>query len=198
MIKELASTLKSNPNVAIISTRDYDSYAEESRMAGAEYFLVKPVFRASLYQCLSKLIGLETKKNDSLFEENVDYSNFRILMAEDNDFNAEIAEELIGLTKIKMERAEDGSKALSMMQESAPGYYNLILMDIQMPVMDGYEATRRIRTLDDKKLASIPIIAMTANAFAEDRKKALEVGMNGHIAKPFQMDKLLAMLESVL
>lgn len=198
VIKELTSTLKSNPSVAIISTRDYDSYAEESRMAGAEYFLVKPVFRASLYQCLSKLIGLETKKNDSLFEENVDYSNFRILMAEDNDFNAEIAEELIGLTKIKMERAEDGSKALSMMQESAPGYYNLILMDIQMPVMDGYEATKAIRALDREDCKNIPIIALSANAFASDVAKAKEAGMNEHLSKPIEFNKLEDVLKNYL
>lgn len=198
VMTELADALEQKPHAAIISTRDYDNYAEEAREAGAEYFLVKPVFRASLYQCLSKLIGLETKKEDSLFEENVDYSKFRILMAEDNDFNAEIAEELIGLTKIKMERAEDGSKALSMMQESAPGYYNLILMDIQMPIMDGYEATKAIRGLEREDCKNIPIIALSANAFASDVAKAKEAGMNEHLSKPIEFNKLEDVLKKYL
>ena len=118
----------------------------------------------------------------------------RILLAEDNDLNAEIAIELLAEQKIIADRAIDGADCLDKLEKAAPGYYNMILMDIQMPVMDGYEATARIRRMKDEKKASIPIIAMTANAFAEDRQKAISVGMNDHVAKPIDMNVLLPVI----
>ena len=118
----------------------------------------------------------------------------RILLAEDNDLNAEIAIELLAEQKIITDRAEDGAECLDKLEKAAPGYYDMILMDIQMPVMDGYDATARIRRMKDEEKASIPIIAMTANAFAEDRQKAISMGMNDHVAKPIDMNVLLPVI----
>ena len=125
-------------------------------------------------------------------------SGKHVLLAEDNDLNAEIAVTVLEETGIVIERVEDGIQCVNRVVQMSPGTYDLILMDIQMPNMDGYKATRCIRRLDDKKKAEIPIIAMTANAFAEDRKKAFDAGMNGHIAKPIDMEKLGAVILSVL
>ncbi|MEE0743069.1 MAG: ATP-binding protein, partial [Blautia faecis] len=118
----------------------------------------------------------------------------RILLAEDNDLNAEIAIELLAEQKIITDRAEDGAECLDKLEKAVAGYYDMILMDIQMPVMDGYDAAARIRRMKDEKKASIPIVAMTANAFAEDRQKAISMGMNDHVAKPIDMNVLLPVI----
>ena len=132
---------------------------------------------------------------------NIEPSEFakgkRILLAEDNDLNAEIAEEFLGEYGFEIERAEDGIICVDMLTKHESGYYDLILMDIQMPNMDGYKATQVIRNIEDEKLANIPILAMTANAFEEDRQNALKAGMNGHIAKPVDINKLIEALTQV-
>ena len=122
----------------------------------------------------------------------------KILLAEDNDLNAEIAEVILERAGLKTERVEDGIQCVKRVMEMPAGTYDMILMDIQMPQMDGYKATRVIRRLPDKDKACIPIIAMTANAFEEDKRKAIAAGMNGHIAKPIQIDKLLSTLKAIL
>ena len=121
-----------------------------------------------------------------------------ILLAEDNDLNAEIAEVILERAGLKIERVEDGIQCVNRIMKMPAGTYDMILMDIQMPQMDGYKATRVIRHLPDKDKACIPIIAMTANAFEEDKRKAIEAGMNDHIAKPIQVDKLLSTLKTIL
>ena len=121
-----------------------------------------------------------------------------ILLAEDNDLNAEIAEVILERAGLKIERVEDGIQCVNRIMKMPAGTYDMILMDIQMPQMDGYKATRVIRRLPDKDKACIPIIAMTANAFEEDKRKAIAAGMNGHIAKPIQVDKLLSTLKTIL
>ena len=121
-----------------------------------------------------------------------------ILLAEDNDLNAEIAEAILERAGLKTERVEDGIQCVNMIEKMPAGTYDMILMDIQMPKMNGYKATQAIRRLPDKDKACIPIIAMTANAFEEDKRDALAVGMNGHIAKPIELDKLLSMLAEVI
>ena len=131
-------------------------------------------------------------------ENKPEFSGRRILLAEDNDLNREIAAEILEEAGFEIEEAEDGGTALEKVRASEPGYYDLILMDIQMPIMDGYEASRAIRSLENRELAGIPIIAMTANAFEEDRKAALEAGMDGHLAKPLDLDMLFAVLEKML
>ena len=126
------------------------------------------------------------------------FTGKRILLAEDNDLNAEIAEEVLSEVGFEVERAEDGIVCIDMLCKSAPHYYDLILMDIQMPNLDGYSTTRKIRKLSDKEKANIPILAMTANAFDEDRRNALEAGMNGHLSKPIELDKLMDMISEFI
>ena len=121
-----------------------------------------------------------------------------ILLAEDNDLNAEIAEAILERAGLKTERVEDGIQCVNKITKMPVGTYDMILMDIQMPEMDGYEAARVIRQLPDRDKACIPIIAMTANAFEEDRKDAMAAGMNGHMAKPIQVDQLLSMLAEMI
>ena len=119
-------------------------------------------------------------------------------MAEDNDLNAEIAEAILERAGLKTERVEDGIQCVNRIMQMPVGTYDMILMDIQMPQMDGYKATQEIRNLPDKDKACIPIIAMTANAFEEDKREAIAAGMNEHIAKPVQADKLLSILSEVI
>lgn len=128
----------------------------------------------------------------------LDFKGKRILLTEDNDLNAEIAMEILKEGGFQIERASDGVECVSMLCKAEPNYYDLILMDIQMPYLDGYMATAKIRLLEDKKKSSIPIIAMTANAFEEDRKKAIEKGMNGFIAKPVVIEKLFETLSQII
>ena len=133
-------------------------------------------------------------------EENKEY-NFDgccILLAEDNELNAEIAIEILSAVGFKVERADNGKVCVQKLIDAEAGYYDVILMDIQMPEMNGYEATRAIRSLKDKTRSKIPIIALTANAFEEDRKNAIKAGMNGHLGKPIEIDKLMATLGHVL
>ena len=122
----------------------------------------------------------------------------RILLAEDVELNQEIAATILGDAGFEVEIAGNGQIAVDMLQKSEPGYYQVILMDVQMPVMDGYKATKEIRALDNKELASVPIIAMTANAFEEDKQEALRSGMNGHIAKPIDIEILFGVLREIL
>ena len=127
-----------------------------------------------------------------------DFAGKRILIAEDNDLNAEIATAILEEQGIEAERAEDGIICVNMVEKADADYYDLVLMDIQMPNMDGYKATQLIRQLPDKKKSRIPIIAMTANAFEEDRRNAIAAGMNGHMAKPIHVDKLLLILKKII
>lgn len=122
----------------------------------------------------------------------------RILLAEDNELNQEIAVAILTEAGFEVEVAEDGSVAVDMLTQSEAGYYKLILMDVQMPIMNGYEATQKIRALENKDHANIPILAMTANAFEEDKQAAIDSGMNGHIAKPIDIGKLMATLDKMI
>lgn len=130
--------------------------------------------------------------------EQPDFKGKRLLVVEDNKLNREITVTILEQTGIITEQAEDGSVAVKMVQEAAPGYYDLILMDIQMPIMDGYEATKQIRALPDKRLAQLPIIAVSANAFEEDKKTSLAAGMDGHIAKPINVPDLFALMQKLI
>lgn len=122
----------------------------------------------------------------------------RILLVEDNDLNAEIAMEILKEAGFEVDRAQDGQAAVEMVERADAGYYHLVLMDIQMPRMNGYEATRSIRAMPDAGKATLPILAMTANAFDEDKKEAVRAGMNGHLAKPIDAKKLMKALEDIL
>ena len=122
----------------------------------------------------------------------------RILLVEDNELNQEIATAILSEAGFQVETAEDGRQAVDLVSQSQPDWYQLVLMDVQMPVMNGYEATRCIRQLENRQLADIPILAMTANAFEEDKQEALRSGMNGHISKPINIEKLLETLNEML
>lgn len=124
-----------------------------------------------------------------------DYSNKRVLLVEDNEINIEVAQELLRVVGIQVETALNGQLAVERVTEKAPGYYDLIFMDIQMPVMNGYDAAKTIRSAGRKDLEQIPIIAMTADAFSDDVRKAIEAGMNDHISKPVDIGKLENVLE---
>lgn len=165
----------------------------EAKAAGVTAFCAKPMFMSDLREALLTALGKQEKKNEQLmFPVNAadDFKGRRMLLAEDNELNREIAVEILEAYGFQIDMAEDGAQALNKVSASKPGDYDLILMDIQMPVMDGYEATRAIRALDVPDAATIPIIAVSANAFAEDMQKSLKAGMNEHIAKPFNKVKL--------
>lgn len=185
--------------ILIMTAYDWASIEDEARAAGVNAFCSKPMFMSDLQATLSKAIGQQVKIPESSEEptETVDFTGKRILLVEDNELNREIAYEILTQAGFEVESAEDGSIAVEMVEKSVPGYYDLILMDVQMPIMNGYEATRAIRSLENKELASMVIIAMTANAFEEDKKAALDAGMNDHIAKPIDIEVLFEVLGKV-
>ena len=127
-----------------------------------------------------------------------DFSGKRVLLAEDNQMNQILAENILTSAGLLVDIVSDGTEAVEKIKSSDAGYYDIILMDIQMPQMDGYEATRQIRALDDKEKSAIPIVAVTANAFEEDKQNALGVGMNGHLAKPYDVPAIMKTLNELL
>jgi len=184
--------------VVIFSAIDWSIIEDEARAAGVDKFLPKPLFPSNIVDILSECIGVkqqvEQAKEEVVYD---DYSGRTILIAEDIEVNREILLALLEPTKISVECAENGVRALDMFQKT-PGKYDMIFMDVQMPEMDGYESTRRIRALDIQRAREITIIAMTANVFREDIEQCLAAGMNGHIGKPIDFDKLLATLKTYL
>lgn len=185
-----------NVPIIILTAYDWSDIETEAKEAGVTAFCGKPLFLSELSSCLRSILHpQETKKAK---RETLDRHTGRILLAEDVEMNQEIAVAILENAGFSVDVAEDGSIALEMVRKSEPGYYQAVLMDVQMPVMDGYEATQRIRKLENPELASIPIIAMTANAFTEDREAALKCGMNGHIAKPIDVQVLFETLDAVL
>ena len=184
--------------VILLTAYDWADIEDEAREAGVTAFCSKPMFLSELRSCLHSIVNAEEECIRNSLIEKKNFRAGRILLAEDNELNQEIAEAILEEAGFTLEIAGDGQTAVDMLKESEPGYYQLVLMDVQMPVMDGYEATKIIRKLEDQKLAAIPIIAMTANAFEEDRQEALKSGMNGHIAKPINVDTLFDILEEVL
>ncbi|MGN1249753.1 MAG: response regulator, partial [Candidatus Spyradocola sp.] len=166
---------------------------QEARAAGANAFISKPLFRSRLERTFSALVDeeeCETPISPLVSMQSLDFTGKRVLLVEDNDLNAEIAQEVLEMAGIEVERAADGTEAVDAMAECADGAYDMVLMDIQMPRMNGYDATRAIRAMHREYCRQVPIIAMTANAFAEDVQAARTVGMNEHIAKPLDLNVL--------
>ncbi len=184
--------------IIILTAYDWSDIEEEAKEAGVTAFCGKPLFLSELRNCLHSVVGYEEEKEKNVEKKPVKFQPGRILLAEDVELNQEIAVAILGDAGFTTEVAENGRIALDMLTKSTPGYYQVVLMDVQMPVMNGYDAARAIRSLENKELASIPIVAMTANAFEEDRQAALQSGMNGHIAKPIDVDNLFGTLGSIL
>lgn len=190
---------KTGPDVPIIilSAYDWSGVEEEARQAGVNGFISKPLFKSRLVYLFNQIAGNgeERKRPEGELLTGTVLTGKRILLAEDNELNREIAEEIIGQTGVKVESVENGQEALKRFEESLAGYYDMILMDIQMPVMNGYEATAAIRRLPRGDAAQIPIIAMTANAFADDIRQSRIAGMNEHLTKPLDVERLMKCLE---
>ena len=188
--------------IIVITAYDWSDIEEEAREAGVSAFCSKPLFFSELRRCLQSVISggaeQEIEEDPMHFHDPQHVHSGRILLAEDNELNQEIAVAVLEEAGFTTEIAENGQIALDMLQKAPEGHYQLILMDVQMPVLDGYTATKMIRNLEDPALANIPILAMTANAFEEDRQEAIRCGMNGHIAKPINIENLLETLDKVL
>jgi len=182
-VRRIRAEIDARIPILLTSAYDWSDIEDEAKAAGADGFIGKPLFRSRLYEKINALFGKETKAAEP--EDNyADLAGMNILIAEDNDINWEIISAMLGMFGITSERAENGRICVEKMAEAGEGSYELIFMDIQMPEMNGLDATRNIRRLENKWAASIPIIAMTADAFSENIAECLEAGMNGHIAKP--------------
>ena len=187
--------------IIILTAYDWEEIEAEARAAGVTAFCSKPMFMSDLRESLLTALGRQKRNSGHVLPDirgAADFSGKKLLLVEDNELNREIALELLGEYGFHMDTAENGAVAVDKIAAAAPGDYDLILMDIQMPVMDGYEATRRIRALKDPALAAIPILAMTANAFEDDRKAAKRCGMNGFLSKPINLEEVIQTLRSVL
>lgn len=183
--------------IILLSAYDWAEVEQEAKEAGVTEFISKPLFPSDLRNILMKSFGIEEKGKEEE-EEKFDFTGKRILLVEDNMMNREIATEYMKDFGFTVESAENGKEACDILKNSKPGYFDLVLMDIQMPIMNGYEATKAIRKFSNKQIANIPIIAMTANAFEEDKKLAKEAGMNGHVAKPIDIKQLMKPLKEIL
>lgn len=179
--------------ILLISAYDFGEVEKEARLAGVTGFISKPLFKSTLYYSL-KQFSDNSDSVPSRTEEKQNFTNKRVLLAEDNELNWEIAHDLLSELGLTLEWAENGQICLDKFSDSPEEYYDAILMDIRMPVMNGYEATKAIRSMHRKDAATIPIIAMTADAFAEDVRKCLECGMNAHIAKPIDVREVSRLL----
>ena len=187
--------------IIIISAYDWSDIEQEARAAGANAFISKPLFLSRLAKTFSALVGDEEGKEPEtplVALENLNLRGNRVLLVEDNALNVEIATEVLRMTGLDVDCATDGAEAVDCMAECEDGYYDMIFMDIQMPRLNGYDATRAIRAMNRPYCKQIPIIAMTANAFAEDVQAAKTVGMNEHIAKPLDMNALARVLNKWL
>ena len=183
--------------VILLTAYDRLDIEEEAKEAGVTAFCSKPLFLSELRSCLHSIVDTEEETADGA-QEHAGRRTGRILLAEDNELNQEIATAILEDAGFETEVAGNGRIAVDMLKKAGPGYYQLVLMDVRMPVMDGYGATREIRSLEDPALASVPILAMTANAFEEDRQEALASGMNGHLSKPIDVEMLFDTLDKIL
>ena len=193
-------SLHDDTPIIILTAYDWSDIEVEAKAAGVTAFCAKPMFMSDLRETLMSALG--QKQTDAvqglLPDKNADFKGKHILLVEDNELNREIAQEILREYGFLVDTAENGAVAVEKVSTAAPGSYDLVLMDVQMPIMDGYTATRKIRALDDPARAKLPILAMTANAFDEDRRNALESGMNGFLSKPIVIDDLVQELRKIL
>ena len=192
--RELRCRYGENIPILLISAYDWSEIEEEARAAGVSGFISKPLFKSTLFYGLKPFMTQERDTAPASQDTHPELNGRRVLLAEDNELNWEIAEELLTAEGLELDWAENGQVCVDMFQKSQPGYYDAILMDLRMPVMTGYEATEAIRKLERPDAAAVPIIAMTADAFAEDVQKCLDAGMNAHVAKPIDVRDVCRLL----
>ena len=186
-------------HIVLMSAYDHKNIEQEALAAGVDDFLTKPVMRADIYRILQRLSGeISASANEAREEENYDFTGKRLLIAEDNELNMEVARELCEHVGFTVECAYNGKEAVEKFAASGHGYYDAILMDVHMPVMNGNEAARAIREMKRSDAHSVAIIAMTANAFYEDAAEAIRSGMNEHLAKPIEPEAIFAALYKFL
>ena len=196
VVRRIRGLIGEKTPIIILTAYDWADIEEEARKAGVTAFCSKPIFLSELREVLESPFAV--KNQEEVPQETISFERKKILLVEDNELNQEIAVEILKEAGFSVDFADDGVVAVERMKTAEPGQYDLILMDIQMPVMDGYEATRQIRALENPDIACIPILAMTANAFQEDKKAAIEAGMDGHIAKPIDVSKLFGILGEII
>ena len=193
-------SLHDDTPIIILTAYDWSDIEVEAKAAGVTAFCSKPMFLSDLRETLMSALG--QKQTDAaqelLPQKDADFKDRQILLVEDNELNREIAQEILREYGFRVDPAENGAVAVEKVSTAAPGSYDLVLMDVQMPVMDGYTATRQIRALKNPALAGVPILAMTANAFDEDRRRAMESGMNGFLSKPIVIGDLVQELHKIL
>ncbi len=199
--REIRKIMGEDIPIIILSAYDIEEYSEEARKAKVDACISKPVYKSKLVQVLKSFTAAKKKEvkkpaRPKMFD--ADYSGKRILVVEDNELNREIAEKILEMSGATVETAVDGLDAVNTVSRSEEGYYDMILMDVQMPVMNGYDATRKIRLLPRSDVVGMPIIAMTANAFTEDIMNAVQSGMNTHLAKPIDIKALSGVLSKYL
>lgn len=184
--------------IIMLTASDWADVENEAKEAGITTFCNKPLFQSDLEKVLLKVNHLAEEKSVPILSTKKQYVGKRVLVTDDNVLNREIAHEILTDAGFLVEGAENGSVAVKMVRQSEEGWYDLVLMDVQMPVMDGHEATKEIRKLSRKDVGTLPIIAMTANAFDEDKELALQSGMNAYITKPLNLEKLFEILSDYI
>ena len=196
--RKIRSVVGEDAPIIILTAYDWTDIEEEAKEAGVTAFCAKPLFMSDLKSALLAANSLVEKKEDTAVWRLADFSGKRVLLVEDIELNREIAELILTEAGFAVESAPDGTDAVAMVKKAEEYYYDVVLMDVQMPIMDGYEATRTIRNLPRKDVKDLPIIAMTANALEEDKEAALKNGMNAHLAKPIDMQAFMEMLSRFL
>ena len=193
--RQIRSLAGRDTPIIILTSFNWDEIADEARSAGVDTFVAKPLFAGSVMEEFREAFR---RKHEALEKRTAELKGRRVLLAEDMPVNAEIITMVLGMREIEAELAENGQLAVERFSAHEPGYYDAILMDMRMPVMDGLEATRRIRALDRADARSIPIIALTANAFDEDVQRSMQAGLNAHLSKPVEPEALFKTLESLI
>ncbi len=198
-IRHIRKEVGPDVSIIVVSAYEWEEIGQDAVEAGANGFISKPFFPSSVYENMMDILGLsEGNEKEDFVDPDGSLKDVNILVAEDNDINWEIAEEILNMYGAKTTRAENGQECVEILKNSLEGEYDLVLMDIRMPILDGYGATQKIRMASRDYVRNIPIVAMTADAFSDDILRCMEVGMNGHLAKPINVKNLLTVLSHTI